>query len=87
MENTELNDVVTTETVEEIAEALPTGNSGVKQTTIIGAAMVAGAALWELGVKPLGKKTITWIANKKAAKKAKTAADNSEETESEESDE
>ena len=87
MENMELNDVVTTETVEEIAEAIPVGNSGMKQTTIIGAAMVAGAALWELGVKPMGKKAIAWIANKKAAKKAKAAAGNTEETEPEESDE
>lgn len=71
MENMELNDVVTSEAVEEIAEVIPVGNSGMKQTTIVGAAMVAGAALWELGVKPMVRKTLAWIANKKAAQNTK----------------
>lgn len=80
MENTELNEVITAETAENIAEAIPTGESGMKSSTVIGLSMAAGAMLWELGIKPVGKKAIAWIAAKKAARKNKAKSEDTEES-------
>jgi hypothetical protein len=88
MENTELNEVVTTEAAENIAEAIPNGESGMKSSTVIGLSMAAGAMLWELGIKPVGKKALAWIAAKRATRKNKAKGDTDEEpVEPEESEE
>lgn len=87
MENMELNDAVMTDTVEEIAEAVPSGDHNVKSSAVIGAAMVTGAAIWELALKPIGKKTLAWIKAKRAARKNKNEVTGNEETESEENEE
>lgn len=73
MENMEVNDIITTEAIEEITEAVPTGNSGLKNVAKIGAIGAASIAAWELAVKPIGRKIKGLIIKKKAARKTKKA--------------
>lgn len=80
MENMELNEVITTDAVEDIAETIPTGNSGLKSSAIIGLSMAAGAAIWELGIKPVGRKALGWLAARKAARKNKAKSETTDET-------
>lgn len=71
MENIETNDIITTEAIEEITEAVPTGKSGLKTAAKVGVIGAASIAAWEFAVKPLGRKVKGLINKKKAAKKPK----------------
>ena len=70
MENMEVNDMMVTEAVEDVAEAIPTGKSGLKTMAKAGFIMAASIAGWELMVKPLGHKLKGVWLKRKAAKKA-----------------
>ena len=78
MENMETNDIITTEAIEEIAEAVPTGKSGLKTAAKVGVIGAASIAAWEFAVKPLGRKVKGLIDRKKAAKKPKKAVGDAE---------
>ena len=71
MENIETNDIITTEAIEEITEAVPTGKSGLKTAAKVGVIGAVSIAAWEFAVKPLGRKVKGLINKKKAAKKPK----------------
>lgn len=71
MENMETNDIITTEAIEEITEAVPTGKSGLKTAAKVGVIGAVSIAAWEFAVKPLGRKVKGLINKKKAAKKPK----------------
>lgn len=73
MENMETNDIITTEAIEEITEAVPTGKSGLKTAAKVGVIGAVSIAAWEFAVKPLGRKVKGLIDKKKAAKKTKKA--------------
>lgn len=75
MENMEMNEIITTEAMEDtMTEAVASGKSSVKTGLVIGGSMVLGAVLYERVVKPVGRKISAKIAGKLAAKKAKKAA-------------
>lgn len=76
MENMETNDNITTEAIEEIAEAVPTGNSGLKTVAKAGVIGAVSIAAWELAVKPAYRWVKGKIAGKKAAKKSKKSQGN-----------
>lgn len=67
----ETNDIITTEAIEEITEAVPTGKSGLKTAAKVGVIGAVSIAAWEFVVKPLGRKVKGLINKKKAAKKPK----------------
>lgn len=71
MENMETNDIITTEAIEEITEAVPTGKSGLKTAAKVGVIGAVSIAAWEFAVKPLGRKVKDLIDKKKATKKNK----------------
>lgn len=71
MENMETNDIITTEAIEEITEAVPTGKSGLKTAAKVGVIGAVSIAAWEFAVKPLGRKVKSLINKRKAAKKPK----------------
>lgn len=71
MENMETNDIITTEAIEEITEAVPTGKSGLKTAAKVGVIGAVSIAAWEFAVKPLGRKVKGLINKRKAAKKPK----------------
>ena len=71
MENMETNDIITTEAIEEITEAVLTGKSGLKTAAKVGIIGAVSIAAWEFAVKPLGRKVKGLINKKKAAKKPK----------------
>lgn len=71
MENIETNDIITTEAIEEITEAVPTGKSGLKTAAKVGVIGAVSIAAWEFAVKPLGRKVKGLINKKKTAKKPK----------------
>lgn len=71
MENMENNDIITTEAIEEITEAVPTGKSGLKTAAKVGVIGAISIAAWEFAVKPLGRQVKGLIYKKKAAKKPK----------------
>lgn len=72
MENMEMNEIITTEVMEDaMTEATASGNSGMKTGLVIGGSMVLGALLYERVVKPVGKKVCAKVASKMAAGKAK----------------
>ena len=71
MANIETNDIITTEAIEEITEAVPTGKSGLKTAAKVGVIGATSIAAWEFAVKPLGRKVKGLINKKKAAKKPK----------------
>lgn len=73
MENMETNDIITTEAIEEITEAVPTGKSGLKTAAKVGVIGAVSIAAWEFAVKPLGRKVKGLIDKKKADKKTKKA--------------
>lgn len=74
MENMEMNEIITTEAMEDtMTEAVASGKSGVKTGLVIGGSMVLGAVLYERVVKPVGRKISAKIAGKVAARKAKKA--------------
>ena len=66
METIETNDIITTEAVEEIVDAVPTGKSGLKTAAKVGVIGAVSVAAWEFSVKPLGRKVKGLIAKKKA---------------------
>lgn len=75
MENLE-NNVITTEAVTEaVTESIPTDTkSGVSPMLVVGLVGAAGAAVWELAIKPAfkwGKKQLAKGKEKLAAKKQK----------------
>lgn len=74
MENMEVNDIITTEAIEEITEAVPTGNSGLKNVAKIGVIGAASIAAWELALKPLGRKVKGLIIKKKRSRKIEKIA-------------
>ena len=71
MENMETNDIITTEAIEEITEAVPTGKNGLNTVAKVGVIGAASVAAWEFLVKPVCRKVKTAVAGKKAAKKIK----------------
>lgn len=71
MENMETNDIITTEAIEEITEAVPTGKSGLKTAAKVGVIGAISIAAWEFAVKPLGRKVKGLINKRKVAKKPK----------------
>lgn len=73
METIETNDIITTEAIEEITEAIPTGKSGLKTAAKVGAIGAASIAAWEFAVKPAYGWIKDKITKKKATKKAKKA--------------
>lgn len=74
MENMEMNEIITTEAMEDtMTEAVASGKNGVKTGLVIGGSMFLGALLYERVVKPVGHKIGTKIAGKMAARKAKKA--------------
>ncbi len=75
MDTIETNDIITTEAIEEITDKVTTGKSGLKTVAKVGIIGVAGVAVWELAVKPLGHTIKGLIAKKTAAKKTKKAQD------------
>ena len=77
MENMEMNEIITNNTVEEATEAVTSGKNGIKTGMIVGGAMIVGAMLWEQVVKPIGRTVCNKIARKKAlkSKKAKEEVD------------
>ena len=75
MENMETNDIITTEAIEEITEAVPTGKNGMKTVAKVGVIGAASVAAWEFAVKPLCRKIKTAIAKKATKKAKKTEAD------------
>lgn len=77
-ENMELMNVIDSETALDVAETPDTETTCANQVPVIGMAMVAGAALWELGIKPMGRKIVAWVAKKQEARKK---AEPEEETE------
>lgn len=68
MEN---NDIITTEAIEEITEAVPTGNSNLKTAATVGVIGAASVAAWEFVVKPAYHWAKRKIHDRKAFKKAK----------------
>lgn len=76
MENMETNDIITTEAIEEITEAVPTGNSGLKTVAKAGAIGAVSIAAWEFAVKPAYRWVKGKIAGKKATKKLKKPQEN-----------
>ena len=70
MENMEMNEIITNNTVEEATEAVTSGKNGIKAGLIVGCSMISGAMLWEGVVKPIGRAVCTKIAQKIAQKKA-----------------
>ena len=73
MENMETNDIINTEAIEEIKEAIPTGKNGLKTAAKVGVIGAASIAAWEFVMKPIGRKVKGAIAKRKAAKAAKKA--------------
>lgn len=68
MEN---NDIITTEAIEEITEAIPTGNSNLKTMVEVGFIGTLGAVAWEFIVKPVCRWGKRKYQEKKALRKAK----------------
>lgn len=78
MENEMMNEVVTTEAMEEITTqvAAPSKGYGLKNLAIVGSIMTLGAVAWEFAVKPIGRKVKTGIRKASAKHKAKAAQQN-----------
>lgn len=78
MENNLETNIITTETVEAVtdavADALPKNGKTMKTVAKVGGAAIAGAALWELVIKPVGRSAKKAIAGWKQSRseKAKT---------------
>lgn len=71
MENNEMmNEVITTEAMEEITTqaASPSNGNGLKNLAIIGGIMTLGAVAWEFAVKPVGRKVKASIHKARAKK-------------------
>lgn len=68
MEN---NDIITTEAIEEITEAVPTGNSNLKTAATVGVIGAASVAAWEFAVKPAYRWVKRKIHDRKVFRKAK----------------
>lgn len=75
MENMETNDIITTEAIEEITEAVPAGKNGLKTVAKVGVIGAASVAAWEFLVKPVCRKVKTAVAGRKAAKKTEAEDD------------
>ena len=71
MENMETNDIITTEAIDEIKEAIPTDKNGLNTAAKVGFIGAASIAAWEFVMKPIGRKVKGAIAKRKAAKAAK----------------
>lgn len=71
MENMETNDIITTEAIEEITEAVPASKNGLKTVAKVGVIGAASVAAWEFLVKPICRRVKTAVAGRKAARKAK----------------
>lgn len=84
MENIEMKDLNTTEVVEDVAEAITTGGSGLKNVAKIGLIGAASIAVWELAVKPVSRKISSLITGRKVARMKK--AETTEKEEEEEND-
>ncbi len=68
METMNTNETITTEAIDTITEAIPTGKSGLKTIAKGGIIVAGGIAAWELAIKPLGRKIRKTIAKRKAPK-------------------
>lgn len=68
MEN---NDIITTEAIEEITEAVPTGNSNLKTAATVGVIGAASVAAWEFAVKPAYRWVKRKIHDRKVFRKSK----------------
>lgn len=68
MEN---NDIITTEAIEEITEAVPIGNSNLKTAATVGVIGAASVAAWEFAVKPAYRWVKRKIHDRKVFRKAK----------------
>ena len=79
MENMEAKDIITTEAVEELAEAIPAEKNGLKTAAKAGLIMVTSIVGWELAVKPLARKLKSVWEARKAKKAEKTEADETDE--------
>lgn len=71
MENMETNDIITTEAIEEITEAVSTNKSSLKTVALAGVIGAVSITAWELAIKPLGRKVKGLIDKRKAARKPK----------------
>lgn len=67
------NEIVCTEAMEDIADAIPVGNSGLKSVVKVGG-IAAGAVLaWEFVIKPIGRKVQQFVTDKAVARKVEKA--------------
>ena len=69
----ELDTVVNNEVAESVADS---GSTGMKTAAVVGVSMTVGAVLWNCLIKPVGRKVITVIRDRKANKRAKDGAEN-----------
>lgn len=74
MENMEKNEIMTTEAIEDVTEAIPAKGSALKTAGIIGVGLVGAALLTKLVLLPVAHKAIGAVRQRKAAAKAKRAA-------------
>ena len=66
-------DTVVNETVaEEIADS---GSTGMKTAAMVGVSMTIGAVLWDCVIKPIGRRAITLIRDRRQSKRAKNGDD------------
>ena len=70
----ELDTVVNNEVVEGVADS----GSTTKTAVVAGVSMAIGAVLWNCLIKPVGRKVITVIRDRKASKRAKDGAEDVE---------
>ena len=71
----ELDTVVNNEVVEGVADS---GSTGTKTAVVAGVSMAIGAVLWNCLIKPVGRKVITVIRDRRANKRAKDGAEDVE---------
>lgn len=74
MENMEKNEIVTTEVIGHVTEAIPAKTSALKTAGLIGITMVCAVVINELIVQPMVNKVIRAVEQGKAVKRAEKAA-------------
>lgn len=79
MENIETKELIPTEAVEDVAEAMTTGGSGLMNVAKVGLIGAASIAVWELAVKPMSRRVSSLIAGRKVARMKKADAEENNE--------
>lgn len=78
MDTMNTNEIITTEAINTIKEAIPTNGSGLKNVGKTLAIVSTGIAAWELLVKPIARKIKTAVSRKKHTKTNEVAQDKSD---------